>query len=174
MNDESNPSAANPHPVLEIWKESRSGAWAGRGFHYQHLVSALVLIHQHVGLVPPGYLVPEGLEDCVFEARDHSVWIQIKSRKDGTFRAAEVQSILADVDRKATRLKDGTDTRVVIVLEQPRHEEVEADMDQLFGDEAPGSARRSGPIPQLPRLNLLLTVIPVPLWDSRRSAKERA
>ena len=53
--------------ILDRWKETRSGAWAGRGFHYQYLFSTLILVRQWAGLAPIGYLVPEGLEDCVVE-----------------------------------------------------------------------------------------------------------
>ena len=58
------PSNSGPD-AIEAWKNSRSGAWAGRGFHYQHLVSTLILIRQWAGLAPSGSLVPEGFEDCV-------------------------------------------------------------------------------------------------------------
>ena len=39
------------------------GAWTGRGFHYQHLLSTLILVRQWAGLAPPGHLVPEEFED---------------------------------------------------------------------------------------------------------------
>ena len=152
MNDKSEPTAHKPYPALEIWKDSRSGAWAGRGFYYQHLVSTLLLVRQWAGLAPAGYLVPEGLEDCVLEARDHCVWIQIKSRKNGAFRAAEVQGILTAVDRKAARLKDRTGTRAVVILEQPRLEKVEADMDRLFDDETTDVVLCRAPREEIARL----------------------
>ena len=62
-------------PVSNEWKETRPGAWAGRGFHYQHLFSTLILVRQWAGLAPTGHLVPEGLEDCVVELSDRNVWI---------------------------------------------------------------------------------------------------
>jgi hypothetical protein len=71
---------------MNRWKKSRAGAWAGRGFHYQHLFTTLILIRQWAGLSPAGLIVPEGLEDCVIELPDREVWIQIKSRESGTFR----------------------------------------------------------------------------------------
>ena len=46
---------------IEAWKKSRSEAWAGRGFHFQHLFSTLVIVRQWAGLAPSGNLVPEGL-----------------------------------------------------------------------------------------------------------------
>ena len=94
MSQQPNTSPAEGPPSLEAWQKSRSGAWAGRGFHYQHLVSALILVRQWAGLEPPGCLVPEGLEDCVLEVSGRRIWIQIKSRKNGTFRDEEVRQIL--------------------------------------------------------------------------------
>ena len=55
------------------WAETRSGAWAARGFHYQHLFSTLILVRQWAGLAPTGNLVPEGEEDCVGEKRPPSL-----------------------------------------------------------------------------------------------------
>ena len=46
--------------TIEAWRRSRSGAWAGRGFHYQHSLSTLILVRQWAGLAPSGFLVPEG------------------------------------------------------------------------------------------------------------------
>ena len=137
MNEESNSSQAEAFPASEVWNEFRSGAWAGRGFHYQHLVCTLILVRQWAGLAPPSYLVPEGIEDCVLEfSEHHRILIQIKSRNDATFRDAEVQEILATIDDKATRFKNGTAIRSVVILEQPRTNTVETGIDRLFVDEA--------------------------------------
>ncbi len=135
MSDETNSSPVEVHPGLEAWKESRSGAWAGRGFHYQHLVAALILVRQWEGLEPLGYLVPEGLEDCVLELSGRRIWIQIKSRKDATFHDAEVRKILDAVDGMAAKLKSGTEIRSAVILEQPRTNKTEYDITRLFDDE---------------------------------------
>ncbi len=135
MNEDSNSTPGRKLPKLETWRESRSGAWAGRGFHYQHMVSALILVRQWAGLVPPGYLVPEGFEDCVVESSDRRIWIQIKSRNDATFREAEVRTILAPVDDKVAKFKNGTDIRSAVILEKPRTNRVETDISRLFDDE---------------------------------------
>lgn len=104
--------------AVEAWKKSRSGAWAGRGFHYQHLFSTLILIRQWAGLAPSGALVPEGLEDCVVEVPNQELWIQIKSRKDGTFSEAEVQKVLAGVNGKADSVEKIVKRKTIVVLEQ--------------------------------------------------------
>ncbi|MDE0098433.1 MAG: hypothetical protein OXM87_02270 [Truepera sp.] len=122
------------HPSTETWSRSRSGAWAGRGFHYQHLVSTLILVRQWTGLAPSGFLVPEGQEDCVVELADHEIWIQSKSRKDGMFSDAEVRQILAGVEAKATAVAGGTGARSAVVLEQPSPGMNGTDIDQLFED----------------------------------------
>ncbi|MCF6200313.1 MAG: hypothetical protein L3J67_13165 [Hyphomicrobiaceae bacterium] len=114
------------------WKKSRSGAWAGRGFHYQHLISTLIALRQWAGLAPTGFIVPEGLEDCVVELASHDIWLQIKSRKEGAFSNAEVQKILACVDDKAETVKSKEPPRTAVVLEQPRPDESESGLDQLF------------------------------------------
>ena len=136
MNENSNSPPLDSAPELESWEESRSGAWAGRGFLHQHMVSALILVRQWAGLAPPGYLVPEGFDDCVIELSDRRIWLQIKSRKDATFREAEVRGILDAVDGRAARLPNGSDIRSTVILEQPRTNKVEAHIAQIFDDEA--------------------------------------
>jgi len=118
--------------IIKNWRKSRSGAWAGRGFHYQHLISTLILVRQWAGLAPSGFLVPEGQEDCVVELAGHDIRIQIKSRKDSTFSDTEVQQILADVDAKAAAAKGKAEYRVAVVLEQPCSGMSGAGIDQLF------------------------------------------
>ena len=118
------------------WRRSRSGAWAARGFHYQHLLSTLILLRQWAGFVPSGFLVPEGLEDCVLELTGRDIWLQIKSRRDGTFSDTEVQKILAVAKHKATEVGRAKDTRVAVVLEQPRPGIDEVGIGQLFEDGA--------------------------------------
>lgn len=120
--------------ILVAWKQSRSGAWAGRGFHYQHLFSTLILVRRWAGLAPSGFLVPEGLEDCVVEFASHNISLQIKSRKDRPFSATEVQKILADVDAKATKAKGKARSRNFVVLEQPCSGMSETSISQLFED----------------------------------------
>lgn len=120
--------------TIEAWRQSRSGAWAARGFHYQHLLSTLILLRQWAGLAPSGSLVPEGLEDCVLELTGRDIWLQIKSRRDGTFSGTEVQQILAVAEDKAAAVKLEKDTRVAVVLEQPRAGTNGVGIAQLFDD----------------------------------------
>ena len=125
---------AEHNSTIEAWRQSRSGAWAARGFHYQHLLSTLILLRQWAGLAPSGSLVPEGLEDCVLELTGRDIWLQIKSRKDGTFSDTEVQKIIAVAKTKAVATRREQDTRVAVVLEKPRPGTNELGIDQLFED----------------------------------------
>lgn len=64
----------------EEWKQSRSGASAGRGFHFQDAVGALVAASVASGTLPAAQIVPEGREDLSLE-RDVDCHYQIKSRR---------------------------------------------------------------------------------------------
>ena len=117
---------------MNRWKKSRAGAWAGRGFHYQHLFTTLILIRQWAGLSPAGLIVPEGLEDCVVELPAREVWIQIKSRENGTFSEAEVKTVLGEVARKAALVKSKKKKQLALGLEQPYSGAAKQELDQLF------------------------------------------
>jgi hypothetical protein len=104
--------------IDEQWSESRRGAWAGRGFHFQHLVTVLLILRQWAGEVPHGGIVPEGLDDCVLEQPGYGVWIQIKSRHEGVFRAKEASDILVNAQKKIENLKTDERFRVIVCFEQ--------------------------------------------------------
>ena len=127
------PDPKDRNPIA--WRKSRSGAWASRGFHYQHLITSLILVRQWAGLAPTGFLVPEGLEDCVFEANKLEILIQIKSRKDEKFGATEVQKFLSTLEEKAAEIDTNGKIRVAIVLEQPCSGREGISIDQLFNKE---------------------------------------
>lgn len=118
------------------WRQSRAGAWAGRGLHYQHLLTTLILVRQWAGLAPSGWIVPEGLEDCVVELPNREVWIQIKSRKSGIFSKTEINAVLAEVSKKAALVKSRKKRQLSVVLEQPYSGAAEHGLDQLFGDDS--------------------------------------
>ena len=121
--------------IQDGWKKTRSGAWAGRGFHYQHIFSTLILIHQWAGLAPNGYLVPEGLEDCVVELPDRDVLIQIKSKGNGTFSEGEVKGIFEELRQKATLIGKRKATQLMVGLERPCSAFPEQGADTLFNGE---------------------------------------
>ncbi len=122
--------------ILQSWKSTRSGAWASRGFHYQHLISTLILARQWAGLAPTGMLVPEGLEDCVVELPGEELWLQIKSRKDGTFSETEVRGIRKSVKAKADSTKTDNTISIAIVLENECPSKKTGHVDGLFDGNA--------------------------------------
>ena len=63
------------------------------------------------------------------------IWIQIKSRKDATFQDGEVRRILDAVDGMASKLESGADIQSAVILEQPRTNKTEYDINRLFDDE---------------------------------------
>ena len=121
--------------IRDGWNKTRSGAWAGRGFYYQHLFSTLILTRQWAGLAPNGYLVPEGLEDCVVELSDRDVLIQIKSRKNGTFSTGELKGIFEELRQRATLVGHQKATQLVVGLERPCSAISEHGVDDLFNSE---------------------------------------
>lgn len=127
MNDKKNSS-------IEAWKKSRSGAWSGRGFHFQHLFSVLILVRQWAGLAPAGNLVPEGLEDCVIELPGEEYWLQVKSRKQGKFSDTEVTKILYEVRSKANSVQKAGERKIFCVLEQPCSEIDSIAIEKLFDE----------------------------------------
>jgi len=112
------PMTETEPPELEQWRATRSGAFAARGFHYQHLCVALLLVRQWAGLSPTGVMVPEGLEDCVIELPAHESWIQIKSRESGAFSEGEVRNIIQKVDAKVANRGVNKPARAFLVLER--------------------------------------------------------
>ena len=122
--------------ILEEWRTSRSGAWAARGFDYQHLVSTLIIVRQWASVAPAGNLVPEGLDDCVVELPEGDVWIQAKSRHDGTFGKAEIDRFRRAAAAKAAAASASRNIRPAIVLERPFSGIPSAPIDSIFDDKA--------------------------------------
>ncbi|MEC8860146.1 MAG: hypothetical protein VYE29_09125 [Pseudomonadota bacterium] len=120
--------------TIDAWSTSRSGARAGRGFHYQHFVSTLILIRQWTGHAPSGYVIPEGLEDSVIEVGGREYWLQIKSRKNGAFSKQKVESVLAELEAKVVASKTRTAIRYAVVLEQSCTGKTIFGIDRLFDE----------------------------------------
>jgi hypothetical protein len=116
------------------WNTSRSGAWAGRGFEYQHLISVLILVRQWACLAPEGMLVPEGLEDSVIELPDRDIWIQIKSRQEGCFGPREVQNVISKVKSNSDKIKNKKKRHIAVCLEQQVTQGETSPIDQLFSN----------------------------------------
>ena len=103
-----------------LWGASRSGAWAGRGFHFQHAVGAWLVARVGAGLIE-AVVVPEGFEDVSLEGLgDESPWhVQAKSRGEdlGLFPVHEaVAHILTSWKKHVAR--DEADSKLVVVFER--------------------------------------------------------
>lgn len=106
-------------PVKLLWKQSRSGAWAARGFHYQDDVGALLSTQLLLGELGAERLLPEGLEDfsCEGGAARH---YQVKSRRHGEFPIADVARFIVEMAEKSSARREiGVSGTNVLVLERP-------------------------------------------------------
>lgn len=79
--------------LIDEWSATRSGAWASRGFDFQHTVAAWLAARLIAGDLHTQALVPEGFEDVTIES-ETSRHIQIKSRGEhlGLFPAGTASS----------------------------------------------------------------------------------
>ena len=120
------------------WKQTRHGARAGRGFHYQYLFSTLILVRQWAGVAPTGYIVPEGFEDCVIELPGRDVWVQIKSKLKGRFSRNYIDNIFVNLRQRARFLNDSRPKCLAVGLEQPCTDAdvSQRDVKDLLGEEA--------------------------------------
>ena len=101
-----------------VWSETRAGARASRGFHFQDVVGAWLASRLASGELAIDCLIPEGFYDLQLDAPE-PVLIEVKSRQGhlGKFpvgRAAThiVESWLRHAERFST------DRRLVVVFEQ--------------------------------------------------------
>jgi hypothetical protein len=74
------------------------------------------------------------LEDCVIELPKERIWLQIKSRNDGVFSKAEVNTIFSSIDSKAAMLASDGPTSLVVVLNHECSGISTKDFEQLFDD----------------------------------------
>lgn len=109
----------------QTWERSRSGANAGRGFHFQDAVGAWLLLKAQVGEVSFDRLVPEGLEDLSCEGP--AGWqVQVKSRQArvGDFpRRLAARYVVDAWARYRPLATNGRPERLAIVFERPVHGE---------------------------------------------------
>jgi hypothetical protein len=106
----------------DSWLSSRSGARAGRGFHYQDLVGAWLTARMFSRLLNASRIVPEGYEDLSCEGGE--AWqVQVKSRQErvGEFSAREVALFIAEMWNKHLRRASCQSNAVLLalVLERP-------------------------------------------------------
>lgn len=125
-------------PQADLWAASRSGARAGRGFRYQDLVAALIVLSLWSEGEATAVVTPEGYDDISVQSRTGSHFIQVKSRREtaGQFPATELRKHLRSVATAwVKRRAAGLPPTTILLLERP-----------VVGIPVPGwdSARRSG------------------------------
>lgn len=83
--------------LIDEWSGTRSGAWASRGFDFQHTVAAWLAARLIAGDLRAQALVPEGLEDISIES-EASRHVQIKSRGEhlGAFPLGKASNHIVD------------------------------------------------------------------------------
>ena len=108
-------------PAESLWTQTRSGARAGRGFHYQDAVGAWLCGRVLSGRLAIDRIVPEGFEDLSCEGP--APWhVQVKSRQErvGDFTAADVAGhLVAMAKAHAKRAAAGVTDRAILILERP-------------------------------------------------------
>ncbi|MET8814269.1 hypothetical protein ABZW47_19930 [Streptomyces sp. NPDC004549] len=118
-------SNSSSGPDGSLWMQTRSGARAGRGFHYQDAVGAWLCGRVLSRALVIDRIVPEGFEDLSCEGP--TPWhVQVKSRQErvGDFTASHVAADLVTMAKAhAKRKQAGVAGRAVLVLERPVNSE---------------------------------------------------
>lgn len=106
----------------ELWRRTRAGARAGRGFRYQDAVAALLAVEAWSGERPWCAVVPEGIDDITLHGSNLEIRAQLKSRHDprGSFSQTEIAAFLAKAAHDLPKSWE-QDRRIflAIVLERP-------------------------------------------------------
>ncbi|RIJ32767.1 ATP-binding protein [Henriciella mobilis] len=123
---------SNANTSEAIWRNSRSGAHAGKGFHYQWLVTALILARQAIGDFPLGAVVPEGEEDCVVDLPERPLWLQIKSTDKARFSESERARFLEGALKKSRHGDGHPDRYVALCLQKPVGDIVQPGLEAVF------------------------------------------
>ena len=108
---------SNGELLVSQWSKSRSGARAGRGFHFQDEVGAWLAARLACG-IGPTWLVPEGFEDLSLEG-DEPNHVQVKSRVEhlDKFPPSTASGHILDAwERHASRGHRGA--ALIVVLER--------------------------------------------------------
>ena len=92
--------------LSDLWKKTRNGAWASRGFRFQDAVAAHLLIGMWAGVYKPHLLTPEGFDDIELSAESTCFVIQIKSKAATSrpFSGPEIERFKSSLNDRAAQL----------------------------------------------------------------------
>ena len=124
------------------WAGSRSGAWAGRGFHFQDAVGAWLLAKVEAGSIPQVVVVPEGFEDVSLEG-ETSLHVQAKSRAEhlGLFPASEAAGHILEAWEKQVDRGDAASRLVVVFERGVDGEEPSSDLSRTLAESSADGSR---------------------------------
>lgn len=106
----------------ELWKKTRSGARAGRGFRYQDAVAGWLAASAWSGEAAWTQVVPEGVDDLTMHGVDLEFRAQLKARHDpqGVFTQIEMAKHLAKSAKDLPHdWRANPNLRLALVLERP-------------------------------------------------------
>jgi hypothetical protein len=105
----------------ELWKRTRAGARAGRGFRFQDAVAAWLALEGWAGTVPWEIVIPEGADDLSLHGKGLEIRAQLKSRHDpkAHFTLVELAQYIAKAAENLPTINDGHSVRLAIILERP-------------------------------------------------------
>lgn len=101
--------------LIDEWSGTRSGAWASRGFDFQHTVAAWLAARLIASDLQAEALVPEGLEDITIES-EASRHVQVKSRGEhlGAFPVGKASGDVVDAWLRHRNRDDDSYTLIVV------------------------------------------------------------
>lgn len=119
--------ASNEERLIDEWGRTRGGAWASRGFDFQHSVTAWLAAKMLSNSMNIHRLTPEGFEDASIES-DVQRHVQIKSRGEhlGQFSVARASEHIVAVWGRYRKREISTDF-LTVVLERGIEGEPELD-----------------------------------------------
>ena len=99
------------------WASSRSGAVAGRGYHYQDFVGAWVALRMLAGETSGEQLIVEGFDDlsCEDVAASHHVQVKSRQQRVGDFRAGEAAGHMVDAWMRHRQRPDSNGPMTVVL-----------------------------------------------------------
>ena len=125
----------------DLWKDSRQGAWSGRGFHFQEIVGAwlaAMVAAASAQVWGTEGVVPEGFEDVSLEGTEPR-HVQIKSRAPhlGPFEASDAAGHILDSWAKHVVRNDAAATLLMVFERGISGVQVSCNFDRTLAESLP-------------------------------------